>query len=63
MKYVMHCLDDFLLLGPLVSSICKQGLDSTLECCSYLGVPVAAHQTEGLTSSITFLGIELAKIL
>ena len=58
-KYVMHYLDDFLLFGPPGSSICKEILDSTLECCSYLRVLVAAHKTEEPTSSITFLGIEL----
>ena len=65
-KYVMHYLDDFLLFGPPGSSICREALDSTRECCSHLGVPVAPHKTEGPTSSITFLGIELdtsAKVL
>ena len=65
-KYVMHYLDNFLLFGPPGSSVCKESLDSTLECCSHLGVPVASHKTERPTSSITILGIELdtsAKVL
>ena len=62
----MHCLDDFLQFGPPGLSICKEVLDSTLEYCSHLGVPVASHKKEGPTSTITFLGIELdtlAKVL
>ena len=54
-KYVMHYLDDFLLFRPPWSSICREEPDSTLEYCSHLGGPVAAHKTEGPTSSITFL--------
>ena len=52
MKYVMHYLDNFLLFGLPVLSICKEALNSALEC---LGVPVVAHKTEGPTSSIIFL--------
>ena len=55
----MHYLDDFILLGPPASPVCKQALDKTLEWCSHLGIPIAAHKTEGHTISLVFLGIEL----
>ena len=40
----MSCI---ILLGPPVLSICKEAIDSTLECCFYLGVPIAVYKTEG----------------
>jgi len=54
--HIMHYLDDFILLGPPASSVCKQAQDMTLEWCSCLGVPIAAHKTEGPTTSQVFLG-------
>ena len=57
--YQLHYLDDFLLLGPPDSPGCSQSLQITLGVCQELGVPVAAHKTEGPTQSLTFLGIRI----
>ena len=55
----IHCLDDFLHTGALGSSQCEQSLHRALALCETLGVPVASHKTEGPTSCLVFLGIEL----
>jgi len=58
----LHYLDDFLLLGPPKSSACAQSLQCTLQVCGDLGVPVAAHKTEGPACQLTFLGIQINTI-
>ena len=55
----LHYLDDFLLLGPANSPLCQHALSATLQICSNLGFPVADEKTEGPTTSLTFLGIEI----
>lgn len=55
----LHYLDDFLLVGPPQSLGCAQSLQTTLSICEELGVPVAAHKTEGPSSALTFLGIRI----
>lgn len=55
----IHYLDDFLLAGAPGSSQCEQSLHRALALCETLGVPVASHKTEGPTSWLVFLGIEL----
>ena len=55
----IHYLDDFLLMGAPGSSQCEQSLHRALAFCETLGVPVASHKTEGPTSCLVFLGIEL----
>ena len=55
----LHYLDDFLLLGPPDSASCGQALSTTLALCEELGFPVAPEKTEGPTTVLTFLGIEL----
>ena len=58
----LHYLDDFLLMGPPDSSTCAQALKATLDTCQELGVPVAAHKTEGPSCQLTFLGIQINTI-
>ena len=60
--YQLHYLDDFLLVGPPNSAECAHSLQLTLLACQELGVPVAAHKTEGPTCRITFLGIQIDSI-
>ena len=55
----IHYLDDFLIAGSPSSRQCKQSLEKSLALCMELGVPVAPHKTEGPTSCLVFLGIEL----
>ena len=58
----LHYLDDFLLVGPPDTSVCAQALQCTLDTCQELGVPVAAHKTEGPSCQLTFLGIQIDTI-
>ena len=47
------------MLGPPDSPICERALETTLTCCQKLGVLVVGHKTEGPSTSLVFLGIEL----
>ena len=55
----LHYLDDFLILGPPDQPICEEALLTTLAPCEELGFPVAEDKTEGPTTVLTFLGIEI----
>ena len=59
----LHYLDDFLFLGPQNSDECASSLRAALAVCRELGVPVAPEKTEGPSSTITFLGIEIDTVL
>ena len=59
----LHYLDDFLLLGPPVTPTFAEALHSTLQLCKRLGLQVAEEKTEGLITTITFLGIEIDSTL
>ena len=59
MHYVIHYLDDFLLLGRPNSDECAMGLRTTLATCRELGVPLAEDKVEGPVPFLTFQGIEL----
>ena len=58
-KLALHYLDDFLLVGPPSSHVCHEALVATIALCEELGFPVTPEKTEGPTTTITFLGIEL----
>lgn len=55
----LHYLDDFLFAGPPRSNACAEALRLALETFQKLGVPIASHKTEGPTTRLTFLGIQL----
>ncbi len=59
---VDHYLDDFIVLGPPLSPLCQQYLHQLQTECSLLGIPLAAHKTEGPTTCLTFLGIEIDSV-
>jgi len=61
-QHIMHYLDDYLLLGPPKSCECQRALETILTCCLNMGVPVADHKTEGPSTVLVFLGIELDTI-
>ena len=53
-------LDDFLIMGPIDSSVCLQNLDTITTVCQHLGIPLAfLEEDEGPSQSLTFLGIVL----
>ena len=60
----LHYLDDFLLLGAPNSANCASALHTctTLSICGELGVPIAEEKTEGPTTILTFLGIEIDSV-
>ena len=58
-RHALHYLDDFLLMGPPSSTHCKEALHATLQLCKEFGVQVAVEKTEGPSTILTFLGIEI----
>ena len=58
-SFLIHYLDDFLTMGPPSSPICKRNLDTIIETCDYLGVPLALEKVEGPLTTLPFLGIIL----
>lgn len=61
-EFLFHYLDDFLVMGPAASDICKHSLELLVEECSNLGVPLSPEKMEGPSSVLTFLGIEINTI-
>ena len=55
----LHYLDDFLLIGPPHSLEYQQNLNTFIQLCTNLGVPLASEKIEGPSTSLTFLGITL----
>ena len=56
-SYVIHYLDDFLTIGPHLSPVCQQYLNTFIGLCSELGIPLACNKVEGSSTTLTFLGI------
>lgn len=53
----IHYLDDFLFMGAPDTEEGAQALAIAQEVLQHLGVPVAAHKTEGPSTLVAFLGI------
>ena len=53
----LHYLDDFLFLGAPNTDEGERALELALQIFEFLGIPVAAHKTEGPSTCVTFLGI------
>lgn len=60
--YILHLLDDFLLVAPS-EHLCQQQLDLFWSLCSYVGIPIAPEKTSGPATSMSFADIELDSIL
>ena len=58
-QHVFHYLDDFIVIGPPGSVQCAEEMASLNRACALLGVPIATHKTEGPTTCLTYLGIEI----
>ena len=58
-SYSIHYLDDFLTMGPPASPTCQHNLETFIQVCNDLGVPLALEKVEGPTTCLTFLGITL----
>ena len=61
-SYILHLLDDFLIVAPS-NQLCKTQLDVFLKLCNYLGIPMAPEKTVGPATTISFAGIELDSVL
>lgn len=60
--YILHILDDYLLVAP-TEQLCQQQLDLFLSLCSYLGIPIAPEKTCGPSTTMSFAGIELDSVV
>ena len=58
-SFLIHYLDDFLTMGPPSSPVCQHNLDTIIQTCDYLGVPLALEKVEGPLTTLPFLGIVL----
>ena len=56
-RYILHYLDDFIVIGPPDSAECQRAMDILDQICSILGVPIAEHKRDGPTTCLVFLGI------
>ena len=56
---LLHYLDDFLLDGSPGKDTCHEAMSRMLLVCDLLGIPVASKKLEGITTTLTFLGIVL----
>ncbi|XP_028416203.1 uncharacterized protein LOC114540089 [Dendronephthya gigantea] len=61
-RYLLHYLDDFLILAPTSSSECAQSVAVAREVFSRLGLPLHPSKCEGPSTTLTFLGIELDSV-
>ena len=59
---IIHCLDDFLILGPPNSDQCHTDLNNFLSMCEHIGVPIKAEKAVQSSNVIIFLGIELDSV-
>ena len=58
-KFVIHYLDDFLVIGAPGSRECVSALTTLLRVFGRLGLPIAVNKLEGPVTCLTFLGFEL----
>ena len=56
--FVIHYLEDFLIIGPPLSGGCSQGLSQCKNLWSHPGIPLASFKIAGPTTCLVFLGIE-----
>ena len=58
-EFIIHYLDDFLLVGGTEYAGCAAQLQTVLDSFEELGLPIARNKLEGPTQRLTFLGFEL----
>ena len=58
-NFIIHYLDDFLVVGAPESNECAMALATVLKVFERLGLPVAPNKLEGPWTRLTFLGFEL----
>ena len=60
--FIIHYLDDFLVIGGPESHECAEALSTVLRVFERLGLPVALNKLEGPSTCLTFLGFELDSV-
>lgn len=58
-----HYLDDYIFMGDGESNDCLQAMTRFEQLCESLGVPLASDKTEGPTTVLVFLGLEINSVL
>ena len=58
-SFLIHYLDDFLTMGPHTSLTCQYNLDTIVQICDHLGIPLAFEKVEGPANTLPFLSIVL----
>ena len=58
-SFIIHYLDDFLIIGAPNSPECRSALRIVMETFARLGLPLAINKLEGPTMCLDFLGFEL----
>ena len=61
-QVLLHYWDNYIILGPPHSQLCHTWLLILIDECSHHGVPIAVHNTEGPSTEVTFLGIQIDTI-
>ena len=56
-QWIVHYLDDYLILGAPDSEQCQQALETLQRVCQDMGVPLAPDKTHGPSTQLEFLGI------
>ena len=57
--HIIHYLDDFFTAGPPNTNTCQSNMDAMARACSVINAPTKPEKTEGPSTTITFLGIQL----
>ena len=57
--HIFHYIDDFIFIGPPNSGDCRRDLQIFMETCDSLGMVVAGDKTEGPSTNLIVLGIEV----
>ena len=61
-SFILHILDDFLILGPAGNNTCKDHLQKFLALCDEIGVPIKLDKTVGPCRCLTFMGLEIDSV-
>ena len=60
--HIIHYLDDFFTAGQADSDTCKRNMQLMTGLCSSINAPIKHEKTEGPSTTLTFLGIQLDSI-
>jgi hypothetical protein len=63
LQWLIHYLDDYLIVGAPDSHSCGEHLQTFLRACTLLGIPVAMDKVDGPATVLSFLGLELDSVL